>query len=70
MLFETVATLPVKFKFGTTENPVYYTFETVEDLSDFYMSAMNFINTQLNEGWIKKDSIDWNQYIIEEDDNN
>ena len=64
------ATLPVKFKFGTTENPVYYTFETVEDLSDFYMSAMNFINTQLNEGWIKKDSIDWNQYIIEEDDNN
>ena len=59
------ATLPVKFKFGTSEKPIYYTFETIDDLSDFYMSAMNYINTQLNEGWIKKDSIDWSQYVYE-----
>ena len=28
------------FKFGTTESPVYYKFESLEDLKDFYISAM------------------------------
>ena len=30
------ATLPVTFKFGTDEQPVYRTFETLEELTDFY----------------------------------
>lgn len=55
-------TLPVIFKFGTTDNPVYYKFETLEDISDFYISAMAYINKTLEEGWKKKDSIDWNVY--------
>lgn len=55
-------TLPVLFKFGTTDNPVYYSFETLEDISDFYISAMAYINTCLAEGWKLKDSIDWNAY--------
>lgn len=55
-------TLPVMFKFGTTDNPMYYTFETIEDISDFYISAMAYINNTLNEGWKIKDSIDWNEY--------
>ena len=55
-------TLPVMFKFGTTDNPVYYTFETLEDISDFYISAMDYINTVLSEGWKQKDSIDWSVY--------
>ena len=55
-------TLPVTFKFGTTDNPVYYTFETLEDISDFYVSAMAYINNVLSEGWKQKDSINWNQY--------
>lgn len=59
------ATLPVTFKFGTTNNPVYYTFETVTDLTDFYIQAMNYINNCLKEGWEKKDSIDWSIYNIE-----
>lgn len=54
--------LPVMFKFGTTDEPVYYTFETLEDISNFYISAMNYINTTLAEGWKKKDSIDWTVY--------
>lgn len=56
------ANLPCKFKFGSTEEPIYYTFESVGDLQDFYMSAMNFINTTLNEGWAKKDTINWEDY--------
>ena len=55
-------TLPVRFKFGTTENPVYYTFETLDDISDFYISAMTYINTCLAEGWNIKDNIDWSEY--------
>ena len=54
--------LPTVFKFGTTDNPVYYSFGTLEDISDFYISAMSYINTCLAEGWKKKDSIDWNVY--------
>lgn len=54
--------LPVMFKFGTTDNPVYYTFGTLEDISDFYVSAMSYINRTLEEGWTRKDGIDWNVY--------
>lgn len=61
------ATLPVTFKFGTPDNPVYYTFETLEDFTDFYTSAINYINQTLAEGWQKKDSIDWSKYEIQED---
>ena len=54
--------LPTVFKFGTTDNPVYYSFGTLEDISDFYISAMAYINTCLAEGWKLKDSIDWSVY--------
>lgn len=54
--------LPVMFKFGTTDKPVYYTFDTLEDISNFYFSAMNYINITLAEGWGKKDNIDWSVY--------
>ena len=56
------ASLPIKFKFGTDESPVYYTFESLEDFSVFYMSAVAHVNTVLNEGWEKKESIDWEVY--------
>lgn len=50
------------FKFGTTENPVYYTFESLDDLRDFYTSAMTYVTNTLAEGWKEKDSIDWGVY--------
>lgn len=56
--------LPVTFKFGTTDNPIYYTFETIEDISDFYLSAMAYISKTLEDGWKMKDSIDWSVYDI------
>ena len=54
--------LPSTFKFGPTENPMYYTFETLDDISDFYISAMAYINSTLADGWKLKDSIDWSVY--------
>lgn len=59
------ATLPVRFKFGTTAKPVYYTFTTVEEFSGFYMAAIAYVNTTLEQGWATKDAIDWTIYNIE-----
>lgn len=55
-------TLPVLFKFGDTENPIYHQFTTQEELSDFYIKAMQFISDTLSAGWIMKDSINWSEY--------
>lgn len=55
-------TLPVTFKFGSTSQPTYYAFSSLEDISDFYISAMAHINRCLEEGWRKKDLIDWSVY--------
>lgn len=55
--------LPIVFKFGTTEEPVYHTFSTVDELSGFYLSAMAYINDVLAAGWEKKDEIDWTPYV-------
>ena len=56
------ANLPQVFKFGSTENPEYYKFETVEELTDFYIKATTYINQCLAVGWAKKDSINWDEY--------
>lgn len=50
------------FKFGTTESPVYYKFESLEDLKDFYISAMTYVTKTLSKGWQEKDGIDWTVY--------
>lgn len=58
------ASLPVTFKFGTDEQPVYHTFTDINEFTSFYTQAIQHVNTVLNEGWQKKDSIDWSQYEI------
>ena len=55
-------TLPVKFKFGSPENPVYYVFKDLPDFTDFYASAMRYINSTLDAGWQAKDNINWDNY--------
>lgn len=50
------------FKFGTTETPVYHKFETLEELKDFYISAMSYVTGTLANGWQEKDKIDWTVY--------
>lgn len=50
--------LPVKFKFGTDEQPVYHTFTTLDDLQDFYMTSLAFVQQVLDEGWQEKDNLD------------
>ena len=58
------ASLPMKFKVGQNEDgtAVYDIFETVEEITRFYIAGVNFINQTLNEGWQRKDSMDWSPY--------
>ena len=58
--------LPVKFKLGENEEsePVYHTFEDMVEFTDFYTQAIAFINQCLNEGWERKDSINWSLYEV------
>lgn len=58
--------LPMKFKLGENAEgePVYHTFEDMTEFTDFYTQAIAFINQCLNEGWERKDSIDWTVYEV------
>lgn len=59
------STLPIKFKLGEDENgdPVYHTFKAMGAFTDFYTSAITFINQTLNEGWLEKDNVDYNALL-------
>lgn len=50
--------LPITYKIGEDEGkPVYHEFTTVEELTDFYLQSVAYINQCLNEGWKEKDCI-------------
>lgn len=55
-------TLPLVYKFGTEAEPVYHRFETLEELSDFYLSTVAYVKEVLVAGWARKDAIDWSIY--------
>lgn len=55
------ASLPVTFKFGGDE-PVYHKFESLEELSGFYVSFMQHIQNTLETGWQMKDTFDLKLY--------
>lgn len=56
--------LPVVFKLGTEDNPIYVQFDTVERLKAFHLNWTNFITSTLRAGWALKDSTDWTKYEI------
>lgn len=56
--------LPVTFKLGTDEKPVYKTFNTVESLEDFYTKAVRHILNSVADGWKRKDAFDLSLYVV------
>lgn len=58
-------TLPVTFKFGTDDEPVYHVFETLDEMQEFYMASIAYMQQVLNEGWKKKGAVNWGAYILE-----
>jgi hypothetical protein len=58
------ANLPIVFKFGDDNETVYHEFNDLNEMSEFYMASIAYIQNTLAEGWQKKDSIDWTFYTI------
>ena len=54
--------LPVVLKFGSDENTQYFTFNTIKELSDFYLSSVKHIQKTLRDGWKQKDELNWTVY--------
>lgn len=54
--------LPVTFKFGTTEAPVYYEFTELDELKSFYKGASDYVKQCLMQGWQRKDGFDFAPY--------
>jgi len=50
------------FKFGTTEEPVYYTFKNIAEMKEFCTAMVTYTNKTISDGWAEKDSIDWEVY--------
>lgn len=47
---------PLTFKFWKDENtPVYWEFRTIDELTEFYVSAMRHLMATYNKWWAKKD---------------
>lgn len=57
-------TLPVKFKFGTDDEPVYHEFTTIEELSNFYYASIAYVQSILTKGWAKKDMFNIKNYEL------
>ena len=54
--------LQVKVSEGADGVPVYDNFETIEEITNFYLAGVQFIDATLKAGWAEKDSIDWAPY--------
>lgn len=59
--------LPVTFKLGTEEGPVYKTFDSVAELGRFYKAVAGHIQNALEAGWKEKDGIDWDKFEVSEE---
>ena len=54
--------LPYKVKLGGEDAPVYREFTSLQDFKAFYLSVQKHINGTINDGWKRKDAIDWSKY--------
>lgn len=57
------ANLPVTFKFGTDNEPVYRQFDEMATLSDFCVGMNRFIQGAVEDGWEQKNAVLWEEYI-------
>ncbi len=55
--------LPIKVKLGTDKSPVYRDFNSLNELTDFYTTCMQHIQTTLESGWRKKDEFNLSLYV-------
>ncbi len=52
--------LPITLKFeNNVQEPIFYTFNSIEELEDFYISSVNYIQKKLKDGWDIKNNLNW-----------
>ena len=58
-------TLPKKLKLGEDDEgrPMYHLFESVSEFTEFYKSAVEYIEKTIQEGWEQKDGVNYGEYI-------
>ena len=63
-MYPELVTFPKTFKLSDGEdgNAVYHQFESMEELAQFYLGGMAWIETCVNEGFAKKDAFDFTPY--------
>lgn len=59
-----LVTFPMKYKVGEDEegNAVYENFQDINELAQFYLAGLSYIEQCYNAGWAEKDAIDWTPY--------
>lgn len=66
MMFADTGLFPIELKFGSWEDPVFYTIKTASELAEFKKAMSEHIKQCLQLGWTKKKNIDWSIYEIAE----
>ena len=61
-MFSNSSSFPLTIKLGTDEEPIYYTFNTSDELNSLRNSMANHIKKCLNDGWNIKRNINWSRY--------
>lgn len=63
-MYPQLVTFPKVFKLSDGEdgNAVYHQFESMEELAQFYLGGLGWIEQCVKEGFIKKDSFDFTPY--------
>ncbi len=59
--------LPITVRLGTDEEPEEVTFNTLEEITEFYETVENHIKNTIDEGRMMKKSINWEDYENEKD---
>ena len=56
------SSLPIVFKFEKENKTIFHEFNTVEEITDFYMKYVKHIQNTLMQGWEEKEKINWSVF--------
>jgi hypothetical protein len=62
MMFCETDLFPIQLKFGSWDNPIFYTIKTSAELKEFKRKISEHIKNCLQLGWTQKNNINWASY--------
>ena len=63
-MYPQLVTFPMTYKISEDDerNAIYETFQSIDELAEFYLGGIAYIEQTVAKGWIKKDAIDLSLY--------